>query len=151
MEKVKEFKQFGVYSIIIRDNKILLINKVSGPYDKLLDLPGGTIEFNERPIETLKRELKEEVGIDVIKEELYDADSVSFDWEYDDIMIKVHHTGIFYKILDYTGEIRKSIDIDLQNDDSLGAEFYDIAKLKKSMLSKIAILELEKLGYKLKR
>lgn len=33
------------------------------------------------------------------------------------------------------------------NDDSLGAEFFDIDKLCKDQLSKIAIMELEKLGY----
>ena len=36
------------------------------------------------------------------------------------------------------------------NDDSLGAEFFDINSLSKNNLSLIAILELEKLGYKLK-
>ena len=40
--------------------------------------------------------------------------------------------------------------IDEVNDDSLGADFYSINELKKSELSKIAILELEKLGYNLK-
>ena len=36
------------------------------------------------------------------------------------------------------------------NDDSLGAEFFDINSLSKNNLSLIAILDLEKLGYKLK-
>lgn len=35
------------------------------------------------------------------------------------------------------------------NDDSLGAEFFDINQLSKEELSAIAVLELEKLGYKL--
>ena len=42
-----------------------------------------------------------------------------------------------------------NINIDNQNDDSNGAEFYNIKDLKKHMLSDIAILEIEKLGYKL--
>ena len=41
------------------------------------------------------------------------------------------------------------IKIDERNDDSLGAKFYEIKKLKKSELSAIANLEIEKLGYKL--
>ena len=43
-----------------------------------------------------------------------------------------------------------NIEIDEQNDDSMGAKFYDIDKLKKEQLSAIAIMELEKLGYSLK-
>ncbi|MBE6157098.1 MAG: NUDIX domain-containing protein [Firmicutes bacterium] len=150
MEKVKEFKQFGAYGLILEDNQILLIKKVSGPYDGKLDLPGGTIEFGETPEVALKRELLEEVGIEIKDYDLYDANSVTFDWEYNNMLIKVHHMGIFYLINNYANEIKKDIEIDEQNDDSLGAEFYDIDKLNKNELSKIVILMLEKLGYRLK-
>ena len=93
----------------------------------------------------------EEVGIEVIDSELFDADSVSFEWQFkEDILVKVHHTGIFYKILNYKNEIKKELEVDEVNDDSLGADFYEIDKLSKDELSSIAILELEKLGYKLK-
>lgn len=147
-ENMKEYRQNGVYGLIIENDKILLIKKVSGPYDKKLDLPGGTIEFGEKPVETLKREFLEEVGIDVMEWELFDADSVVFDWQYkEDLLLKVHHTGIFFKVLNYKNEIKSNIKIDDVNDDSLGAEWYDIAKLTKKDLSLIAILELEKLGY----
>ncbi|MEG0977125.1 MAG: NUDIX domain-containing protein [Bacilli bacterium] len=147
---MKEYKQYGVYGLIIKNNKILLINKFGGPYDKLLDLPGGTIEFCEKPTETLKRELLEEVGIEVTNYELFDADSVSFEWLYkSETLIKVHHTGIFYKVLDYKNKIKKEVEVNEINDDSLGSDWYDISKLTKKELSAIAILELEKLGYKL--
>ena len=148
---MKEYKQLGAYGLIIKDEKILLIKKSSGPYDGKLDLPGGTIEFCERPEDALKRELLEEAGIEVNDFKLFDADSVSFEWQLkDDILVKVHHTGIFYQVFNYDNEIKKEINIDEINDDSLGADFYNISKLTKNNLSKIAILELEKLGYKLK-
>lgn len=147
---MKEYKQVGAYGLLINDGRILLINKVSGPYDNKLDLPGGTIEFGERPEDALKRELLEETGIDVLEDELIDTDSVFFDWQYqDDVIVKVHHIGIFYRILNYQNEIKKNIDIDTINDDSLGADWYNISDLKKDNLSSIAIMELEKLGYKL--
>ena len=57
---MKEHKHLGVYGLIIKDEKILLIKKVTGPYDGKLDLPGRTIEFGETPEETLRRELLEE-------------------------------------------------------------------------------------------
>lgn len=79
MIEKKEYKQLGTYGLIIREGKILLIKKNGGPYDRKLDLPGGTIEFCERPEDALKRELIEEVGIEVKEYELFDADSVSLD------------------------------------------------------------------------
>lgn len=148
---MKEMKHLGAYGLIIKDNKVLLIKKFGGPYNGKLDLPGGTIEFGEKPEDALKRELMEEVGIKVIDYQLFDADSVFFDWQVkEDVLVKVHHIGIFFKVLSYTNEIKKEVEVNDVNDDSLGADFFDISKLSKNELSAIAILELEKLGYKLK-
>ena len=149
MENIKENKHLGVYGIIIKENKILLINKITGPYDGKLDLPGGTIEFCERPEEALKREFIEATGIELKKYKLYDTDSITVEWNHNEEKIKTHHIGIFYQILEYSNEIKKDIKIDSKNDDSLGADFYDINTLTKTNLSNIAILELEKLGYKI--
>jgi len=145
---MREYKQLGAYGLIIKEEKIVLIKKVGGPYDKKLDLPGGTIEFGERPEETLKRELLEEVGIKVLDWELFDADSVYFEWNYkDDVLVKVHHMGIFFKIKSFENEIINEIKIDKVNNDSIGADWYQISKLSRNELSNTAILELEKLGY----
>lgn len=146
---MKQFKHLGAYGLIIEDNKIVLIKKVGGPYNGKLDLPGGTIEWGETPEEALIRELNEEVGIEVINYELFDANSIVFEWIHKGELERGHHLGIFYKILDYKNELLENINIDEKNDDSLGAKFCEIKKLKKSELSDIAKLELEKLGYKL--
>jgi len=147
---LKEHKHLGAYGLIIEDEKILLIKKVTGPYDGKLDLPGGTIEFGETPEIALKRELLEEVGIEITNYELFEANSVLVDWLYkENDIIKVHHIGIFYKILNYQNNIKKEIKIDEKNDDSKGADFYSIKDLTKDKLSAIAILELERLGYKI--
>lgn len=147
--EINSHTHIGVYGLIIKDDKILLIKKVGGPYDKKLDLPGGSFEFGETPEETFKRELKEEVGIIPTEYELFDAGSVIADWNYKNTLIKVHHIGIFYKITNYKGTIKEKIQTDKNNDDSLGASFYKINELTKNNLSLITILELEKLGYKL--
>lgn len=91
----KNHKHLGAYGILIKNEKILLIRKNGGPYDGKLDLPGGTIEFGEKPELALIREFREEVGIDIIKYELIDADSVN-----------VHHIGVFYKIINYHNKIK---------------------------------------------
>lgn len=147
--KIKAHTHIGVYGIVIKDDKILLIKKVTGPYDGLLDLPGGSFEFGETPKETLVRELQEEAGIKPRNYELFDTDSVIAKWNYNNDIIKVHHIGIFYLVKDYEGRVKDNIELDKQNDDSLGASFYNIKDLKKDNLSLITILELEKLGYKL--
>lgn len=149
MEK-KEFCQYGAYGIIIKEEKILLIKKNGGPYNGKLDLPGGTIEFQEKPEDTLKRELLEEVGIKVKNFKLFDADSVNFEWKFNNLLINGHHVGIFYRVLEFENDIQSSLNIDEVNDDSLGAEFYSISELNKDNLSLIALLELEKMGYNLK-
>lgn len=146
---MKKHRHIGVYGLIIKEDKIILIKKKTGPYDGKLDLPGGSIEFGETPSETLKRELQEEVGINILDYNLFDASSVLVDWDYNNEIIKTEHIGIFYKVSNYNGDIKKEIEIDNVNDDSLGVDFYDIKDLTKDKLSAIVILELEKLGYKL--
>lgn len=146
---MKQFSHLGTYGLIIKGDKIVLIKKMGGPYNGKLDLPGGIIEWGETPEQTLIRELNEEVGIDVIKYKLFDANSITFEWAHKNELERGHHLGIFYKILDYNNDLLEDIKIDEKNDDSLGAKFYSIDKLKKSELSDIASLEIEKLGYRL--
>lgn len=147
---MKQFKHVGAYGLIIKDEQIVLIKKVGGPYSGKLDLPGGTIEWGETPEETLIRELNEEVGINIKEYELFDANSVTFEWIHKEELECGHHLGIFYKINKYENEIIENIDINEKNDDSLGARYYKISDLKKCELSSIANLGIEKLGYNLK-
>ena len=144
-----EYKHLGVYGLVIKGEEVLLIKKAVGPYKGKLDLPGGTVNFGERPNETLIREFDEETGLAITDYSLFDVDSVKFLYKENDKSIMVHHVGIFYKILGYVNDIKENISVDLVNDDSLGAGFYKISSLRKEDLSKIAILELEKLGYEL--
>lgn len=144
-----EYKHLGVYGLVIKGEEVLLIKKAVGPYKGKLDLPGGTVNFGERPNETLIREFDEETGLAITDYSLFDVDSVKFLYKENDKSIMVHHVGIFYKILGYENDIKENISVDLVNDDSLGAGFYKISSLRKKDLSKIAILELERLGYEL--
>ena len=146
---MKKMIHLGAYGLIIKDNEIVLIKKANGPYKGKLDLPGGTIEHGETPEKTLVRELQEEVGIDVKKLSLIDANSVLIEWMHRGEVEQIHHIGIFYNIISYDNEIKNTLKITEQNDDSLGALFYKINQLSEKDLSEIAVLALRKLGYKI--
>jgi len=60
----KEFK-FAVDAIIEKDGKFLLARRNYEPFKGKLALIGGFVENNEKPIDALKREVKEEIGLEV--------------------------------------------------------------------------------------
>ncbi|MEA2056473.1 MAG: NUDIX hydrolase [Patescibacteria group bacterium] len=53
----------GIKGFIVKDNKLLLLKKSERGYisSEFWDLPGGRIDGDENPLETLKRELNEEL------------------------------------------------------------------------------------------
>ena len=144
---MKKIKHVGVYGLIIKENKILLIKKNGGPYDGKYDLPGGTIEFNESIEDALVRELKEEVGIDITEYKLYDVISTNIEWYYKDELEQIKHIAILYIINDFKNKIKEDVEITYINDDSKGAYFYDLNNIKKEELSKIVEIALKKLNY----
>ena len=146
---MKQIKHIGAYGLVIKDNKILLIKKKGGPYDGKLDLPGGTIEFEESIETALKRELLEEVGIEALEYNLFDVISTNVKWNYKGDLIETKHIAILYKISEFKNEIKREIEITEINDDSMGADYFDILRLKRTELSNICVLALEKLGYKI--
>jgi ADP-ribose pyrophosphatase YjhB (NUDIX family) len=139
-----EKRHLGVYGLIIKNGKIALVSKSRGAYTGKLDLPGGSFEHGERPEETLIREIKEELNADAKSYKLFDAESVVVDWLHHEEMENMHHIGIFYKVTLKKYELKEDAD----GQDSLGAKWYEIDKLKKSMVSPLVWIELKKLGLK---
>ena len=55
-----------VYGILVQNNKLLVNEeKIRSFNTKVVKLPGGGLEWGEGTIECLKREWKEELGIDI--------------------------------------------------------------------------------------
>ena len=55
----------GVAACLVEMNKILLVKEGKGPQNGLWGLPKGSVDEGELPQLAVKRELKEECGIDV--------------------------------------------------------------------------------------
>lgn len=51
--------------VLIEENKVLLIKRASEPFKGEWAIPGGRIEENETAEDCLRREMKEETGLDV--------------------------------------------------------------------------------------
>ncbi|MFW6233320.1 MAG: (deoxy)nucleoside triphosphate pyrophosphohydrolase [Nanoarchaeota archaeon] len=97
------------------------------------EFPGGKVEFSEDPKDTLKRELKEELNIEIKINSLFDVVSKVYCTDG----IKTHVIMIFYLVDYLNGEI-KALDCqdfalvkkeDLQN--------YDFALIDKEILEKL--------------
>lgn len=51
-------------AMIVKDGKFLILSEKVGERT-ILDLPGGKVEYNESPYDTVVREVKEEIDLDV--------------------------------------------------------------------------------------
>lgn len=144
--EVKETR-IGAYGIIIQDKKIALVLKKGGAYSGRLDLPGGKIEHGETIEEGLKRELIEEIGVNIKSYNLLDVYSVNVKWNIkNDLIENLHHIGILYEVSIFEKNIKKEPDLH----DSNGSDWYLISNLNKNNLTPFALYSLEKLGYNLK-
>jgi 8-oxo-dGTP diphosphatase len=73
MEKIKKLN-VRVYGLLVKDNSLMFLNEIyAGKH--LLKLPGGGLELGEGTRDTLKREFKEELNLEVtITEHFYTQD-----------------------------------------------------------------------------
>jgi 8-oxo-dGTP diphosphatase len=68
-----------VYGIFIKGGKILLVQDLSGAWE----VPGGGVDHGETRLEALKREFKEETGLEVISK---------------NPVLKYEHIGYYYAL-----------------------------------------------------
>lgn len=64
----------GVQGLLERDGKVLLAKRAHEPRKGHWDLPGGFLHETERPLDGLRREFREETGLDVEPVELMRID-----------------------------------------------------------------------------
>lgn len=56
----------SVTAVILRDNKLLLLKRNEEPFKGMWDLPGGYMNEGEKPQESMRKEIREELGVDCI-------------------------------------------------------------------------------------
>lgn len=91
--------RLGVYGVVIREGKILLVPKDRGPYLGRYDLPGGKIEFGEGIDKALHREFIEETGMDFESMTFFDNFSGCFDFVIENQTYQFHHIGLIYSVV----------------------------------------------------
>lgn len=89
----------AIAALIVKENKLLLAKRALGLNKGKWTIPSGFVEYGEDPEETLKREIKEELGIQPTEYKLF--------------MIKLgknspdkYILGIFYIVTKFKGEPR---------------------------------------------
>ena len=104
----RELPRVGVGAVVIRDGRILLVNRGSSPGKGLWAPPGGLVELGETLRGAAEREILEETGITIrAKEAFYVFDFIDRD---PDGKIKYHYIIIDFEADYLGGEPRASDD-----------------------------------------
>ncbi|MBD3230600.1 MAG: NUDIX domain-containing protein [Candidatus Lokiarchaeota archaeon] len=100
----------GVGSVILRNNsQVLIIERASEPDKDMWSIPGGVVEYNERPEFTAKREVYEETTLNVKIGPLIDVVNKIIPNDNGD-RIKYHFVILDYLVESFTGQARASDD-----------------------------------------
>lgn len=105
-----------VAAIIIWGHKVLLVKRGLEPYKETWVFPAGFVDFGEHPLETIKREVKEETGLKVKKADLFYILQITDDPR------APGHLSIFYRVEVLDGCLKND------NEENQDIGWFDIQK-----------------------
>jgi ADP-ribose pyrophosphatase YjhB (NUDIX family) len=101
-ERISRVAAYG----LVRDGDRVLLTRLGRSMHKgLWTLPGGGLDFGERPVEAVVRELHEETGLDVQVDELLDADAELYRDGRPDRRYEVHAVRFLYRLSVLSGTL----------------------------------------------
>lgn len=110
----------AVGAIIFEQNKVLLVKRKNSPARGMWAIPGGKVRWGETLKQALKREIKEEVHVEIEPDRLFKVIELVPERDYADF---------HYIILDYLVTITKGIPV--AGDDALAVDWFGKEDLKK--------------------
>jgi 8-oxo-dGTP diphosphatase len=116
-EPVERFQRVAAYGIA-RDGDLVLLSRLSrSPHQGRWTLPGGGLEFGERPADAVVREVHEETGLHVRVEELLDADAELWSFRRDGGRREAHAVRFAYRVTVLGGTLGV-VEVDGSTDDA---------------------------------
>jgi ADP-ribose pyrophosphatase len=116
------YPMVGVGGVLLREDKVLLVLRRRPPEADCWSLPGGRVEFMERVEDALKRELKEELGIDVAIDSLLCVTDQIIPSE------SIHWLAPAYRVRTLSGEPRN-----LEPGKTAAVEWFSLSQLPENL------------------
>jgi 8-oxo-dGTP diphosphatase len=96
--------------IVVHEGRILACQrKRSSRYPLKWEFPGGKVEPGETPVQTVRREIREELGIDLTTYRMFHQQ----EWVYPEGVSNIDHEGAFrifyYLVTGYTGTLANKV------------------------------------------
>jgi ADP-ribose pyrophosphatase YjhB (NUDIX family) len=127
-EPVVRFQRVAAYGIA-RDGDLVLLSRLSrSPHQGRWTLPGGGLDFGERPADAVVREVHEETGLHVRVEELLDADAELWSFTKDDGRREAHAVRFVYRVTVLGGTLGV-VEVDGSTDDARWWPVSDLPEL----------------------
>jgi len=121
-----------VAAVISQEDKILIARRKKGKHLELKwEYPGGKLENNEKEDDALKRELKEELNIEIIEMSFFDE----YLYEYKELSKKLKL--VFYHIFQFEGEMQNLVHHQLKWIDISNLSDYDFLEGDHKIINKL--------------